>query len=271
MMFETQLRKEMLKIAHLCYDRNLLVAMDGNLSVRLPSGDILCTRAGCHKGMLTDEDLVVIDKMGQLKRGTGTPTSEMEMHLACYRARPDVKAVIHAHPPMSVAFTIAGMTLDHCVLPEVVLTLGSIPTLPYKRTGTSDLAAQIGDAIVKHDAVLMDRHGAVCVGTSLLEAFCRLETMEHSAKIIKNAHDFGQIKVLEPQEAVQLRSMGLKRYGGAPEAVKQADSPTADLPNVCMTCSAEAVHSAQDLEKELVQATLKALQVQLVKGKTLRG
>lgn len=236
-MHETQLRKQIIEIGRLCYQRNLLVAMDGNLSVRLPSGHILCTKAGCHKGFLTDNDLVVIDMNGKHLRGSGKPTSEMAMHLACYRARPDVKAVVHAHPPLSVAFTIANVSMAQCVLPEVVLTLGVVPTLPYETTGTQLLADKVGDAIRDHNAVLMDRHGAVCVGSDLLTAFCNLETMEHTALITKTARSLGGVKELPPEEAIALRSMGLKRYGGPPSAVAKADEPCADLPQVCTGCT----------------------------------
>ena len=236
-MNEHQIRKDLIKFSHLCYERNLLVAMDGNLSVRLPSGNIICTQAGCHKGFLTEDELVVIDARGKKIRGKGQPTSEMAMHIACYNARPDVHAVIHTHPPISIAFTIAGVSMARCVLPEVVLTLGVIPTIDYATTGTDDLASRVGDAIVNHDAILMDRHGAVCVGKNLLEAFCRLETMEHTALITKTARDLGGVKELPPQEAVRLRAMGLKRYGGPPKAVARADHPCVDLPDICTGCS----------------------------------
>ena len=274
---EVQLRLQLLKFAHLCYQRNLLVAMDGNLSVRLSSDRILCTKAGCHKGLLSDEDLVVIDLAGTLIRGSGRPTSEMAMHLACYHARPDIEAVIHAHPPLSVAFTIAGVSLAECVLPEVVLTLGTIPTIDYETTGTGALAARVGSAIVNHDAILMDRHGAVCVGSSLLDAFCKLETMEHTALITKTARDLGHVRTLDSDEAIRLRSMGLKRYGGPPSAVAKADEPGADLPAICTDCTSSvndspqiqipagskpiaAVPSPTSVEGErLIDATLKAL------------
>jgi len=286
-MHEIQLRKQIIEIGRLCYQRNLLVAMDGNLSVRLPSGNILCTKAGCHKGFLTDDDLVVIDIHGKQLRGAGRPTSEMAMHLACYRARPDIKAVVHAHPPLSVAFTIANVSMAHCVLPEVVLTLGVVPTLKYETTGTQILAQKVGEAIVNHNAVLMDRHGAVCVGKDLITAFCNLETMEHTALITKTARDLGGVKELPPEEAVALRSMGLKRYGGPPAAVEKADDPHADLPASCTDCSGcitpnpsgiapkadlslarlqvipDAVgldtKAAQTVEDALVEATLRAL------------
>ena len=234
---EHQLRRDLVRFSHLCYERHLLVAMDGNLSTLLPSGDVLCTKAGCHKGFLTDDDLVVINRDGKLLRGQGKPTSEMAMHLACYQERPDIRAVIHTHPPISIAFTIAGVSMARCVLPEVVLTLGTVPTVEYETTGTQTLADRIRPYIKKHDAILMDRHGAVCVGGDLMEAFCRLETMEHTALITKTARDLGGVRELPTDEAVKLRSMGLKRYGGPPDAVEKADAPGADLPEACLECS----------------------------------
>ena len=190
--------------------------MDGNLSARLTDQLILCTRAGCHKGLLVDDDLVVIDISGNRVRGIGPPTSEMALHLACYRSRPDVEAIVHAHPPTAIAHTVAGVSMAQCVLPEVVLTLGSIPTLPYERTGTDTLAAQVGEAMIEHDAVMMDRHGAVCVGKDLLTAFCNLETLEHTAKILLAARQLGEVQQLDSAEAASLRKMGLQRYGGPP-------------------------------------------------------
>jgi L-fuculose-phosphate aldolase len=236
-MSEYSLRKQMVEIGRLLYQRGLLVAMDGNLSAVLPSGDILCTQAGCHKGFLSDEHLIVVDRQGRKLRGAGQPTSEIFMHLACYEERPDVKAVVHAHPPISVAFTIANVSMARCVLPEVVLTLGTVPTVDYETTGTHDLANKIRPFVASHDAILMDRHGAVCLGGSLLQAFCNLETMEHTALITKTARDLGGVKELPSDEAVKLRSMGLKRYGGPPSAMARADDPGADLPDACLDCS----------------------------------
>jgi len=233
---ERELSDQLVRFGRLCYERHLLVAMDGNLSARLDNGHVLCTQAGCHKGLLTKDHLVVIDLDGNKVRGRGRPTSEMAMHLTCYRERPDCQAVIHAHPPLAIAFTIANQTLASCVLPEVLLTLGTVPTVDYETTGTQALADKIGPYIREHDAILMDRHGAVCLGTSVLEAFCRLETVEHTALITKAARDMGHVKTLPAEEAVHLRSMGLKRYGGPPAVVARADEPGAGLPEACLGC-----------------------------------
>ena len=210
------------------------MARDGNLSVRLRDDLFLCTRTGCHKGLLGDEDLLVVDGQGRVVRGRGAPTSEMAMHLACYAARPDVEAVIHAHPPTAVALTLAGVSLERCVLPEVVLTVAAIPTLPYRTTGTPALAEQVGEAAARHDAMVLERHGAVALGASLLEAFSRLETLEHLAKITKAAYDLGAVAELDPAEAVRLREHGLRRYGGPPASLDALRQGRVDLPPVCM-------------------------------------
>ena len=180
---------------------------------------------------VTEDDMVVVDISGKLIRGEGSPTSETALHLAVYEERPDIQAVIHTHPPHAIAFTLANKSLERLVLPEVVLTVGTIPTVPYVTTGTTELADALRPIIRHRDVLLMDRHGAVTVGTSLHEAFCRLEIIEHSARVILMADNLGGVKELDPAESVHLRSMGLKRYGGPPESVKRADDPMADLPH----------------------------------------
>lgn len=241
---ERQLRDAILRVGRMCWERGLLVALDGNLSARIADDLVLCTRAGCHKGLLTDADLVVVDLSGRRVRGRGEPTSELALHLACYARRPDVEAVVHAHPPTCVALTLAGQTLARCVLPEVVLTLGTVPTVPYETTGTTALARAVGEAAGAHDAVLLERHGAVCLGSSVLDAFCKLETLEHTAKIVVTARGLGGVAELPPAEAERLRRLGLTRYGGPPAAVAALDRPGVDLPDACRGCSGCATPSA---------------------------
>ncbi len=248
---EHALRADLVRFARLCWERRLLVAMDGNLSVRLADGSVLATRAGCHKGMLTDDDLVVLDAQGRKLRGRGTPTSEIAMHLACYAERPDVHAVIHAHPPLAIACTVAGVSLDRCVLPEVVLTLGTIPTVAYATTGTQVLADALRPAVRGRDAVLMDRHGAVCLGADLLTAFCHLETVEQVAQIVRDAHAMGAVRELPREEARHLRELGLRRYGGPPAARATLGTAGLDLP------ADEAAHDA--LEDRVTRAVLATL------------
>jgi L-fuculose-phosphate aldolase len=223
------LRRELVEIAHRLDARGLLVGLDGNLSARLPDGNVLCTRAGVAKGRLTEDDLVEVDPEGRWRAGWGRPTSEIAVHLACYAARPDVGAVVHAHPPAAIACTLAGIDLDRPILPEVVLTLGTVPTLPYVRTGTDALAEAVRAAILHRDALLLARHGAVTVAATPWTALHHLETVEHLARIALDVARVGGVPALPPDEAIALRRAGLRRYGGPPAALARIDEPTADL------------------------------------------
>jgi len=206
-------RPALIRIAHLLYERGFVAALDGNVSMRLPSGDVLCTPSGCHKGFVTEDELLLVDRAGTLLQGTAKPTSELALHLACYRARPDVQAVIHAHPPHAVACTLAHISLRAPVLPEVVVGLGEVPVLPYARTGTLALAEQVEGAAWTHDAMLLERHGSVTLGRSLLEAFCHLEAVEHAARILLLASSIGPVTALPDAEADELRALGRSRRG----------------------------------------------------------
>ena len=246
-MTEHKLRRELVDISHRMYQKGYLVAQDGNLSARFGDDLILCTKAGCHKGLLTTDDFVVCDLAGNFLRGQGRPTSELPMHIACYDERPDVTAVLHAHPPMAIAFTLANISLESLILPEVVLTLGTIPTVPYATTGTQELADTLRAYVRERDVVVMDRHGAVSLGQSALDAFCKLETLEHTASIVLAANLLGGAKELPTEESIRLRTMGLNRYGGPPEAVAKVHLPHADLPNRVLQSSSDPYPSPAEL------------------------
>jgi L-fuculose-phosphate aldolase len=227
---ESSLRRFMIDICHRLHRQGLLVALDGNVSARLADGSLLATRAGSHKGFLTEDDLVVTSAEGLFRRGSGRPTSELPLHLAVYAARPDVHAVVHAHPPAAIACSVAGLSLDIPVLPEVVLTLGTVPTIPYATTGTAVLARSVAAVMRTRNAVVMERHGVVAAGADLFSAFCHLESVEQFARIALDAARLGPLVPLPRAEAVALRRAGLRRYGGPPESLALIDSPDADLP-----------------------------------------
>ena len=203
---EAALRAEMVLCGRLLYERGLIVAGDGNLSARLPDGSILITPAGLAKGMLNPEDLVVIDHDGQLIRGSPErqPSSERYLHLFVYRHRPDVMACVHAHPPTAVGATLAGVSLAEPILPEALIALGPIPTAPYARTGTTEMGAAIAPFVADHDAILLAYHGAITYGSSLLQAFHRMEQIEHCARTLLAAHLFGGARPLPPERIAEL-------------------------------------------------------------------
>ena len=184
-------RQEIVKYSHKVQQYGYVSATDGNLSMRLDENRILITPSGLEKGEMTLEAPIVVDMEGNKLEGEGKPSSEGKMHLEVYKLRPDVNAVIHAHPPKCIAFTIAGQPVDTCLLPEVVVTLGAVPTSRYATPTTDEVPDSIRDYIMKSDAVMLSRHGSLTVGKDLKSAFKILEKMEHSATIAIYARMLG--------------------------------------------------------------------------------
>lgn len=181
-----------------------IAANDGNLSVREPAGTFLVTASGSRKGYLQAGQIVRVDARGQLLAGAGRPSSELGLHLTIYTQRPDVQAIVHAHPPISTAFAVARQPLDACVLPELVLTLGRIPIAPYATPGTAELGASVVEAVRGHDAVLLANHGAVTVGPDLESAYFAMERVEHGARILLYAQLLGRVTPLGADDVRRL-------------------------------------------------------------------
>ncbi|MEQ8765663.1 MAG: class II aldolase/adducin family protein [Planctomycetota bacterium] len=210
-----RLKTDIVTIARLCYQHRYIVGIDGNVSTRMDDGTILITASGICKGFMDETQIVHLDAEGRpVGGGNARASSELQMHLLVYRRRPDVKAVVHAHPAHAVAFSIAGVSLAQCVIPEIVTTIGSIPTTPYATPGTEELPQSIADAIAKSDALILERHGTLTVGDDLLDAFRKLEQVEHTARITFIARQLGQVKTLGPSEIERLlevrRKLGIQ-------------------------------------------------------------
>ena len=227
---EHELRREMLRVGRLMWERGFVAATDGNLSARMGADRLLVTASGVSKGFLSDEDLVVIRMDGETVssyRGRDArPSTEIALHLEVYRQRPDVNAVVHAHPPLATAFSIAGVSLARCVIPEVIVTLGGIPTAEYATPGTPEVPVSIRQAIGEYDAMILAHHGSLTVGDTLWEAYLRLEKVEHTAEITLAAQQLGQVNTLSPQAVEKLaekRRELLQRQGR-------------DLCEGCMVC-----------------------------------
>jgi L-fuculose-phosphate aldolase len=222
---EGSLRQEIARIGQLMYDRGLLCGYEGNLSARLGGNRILITPSGFHKGLLRPEQLLVVDNAGRIlgysteARRRLKPTSELPMHLEAYRQRPDVQAVIHAHPPLTIALSIAGIPMDTPLLPEVIVLLGRIPMTGYATSSSEEGAAAIRELIMRHDAIILQRHGTLTVGDSLMQAFMRLETVEQNARIHFMLAQLGAGAPLAGDDLRKLlamrRRMGLEREGEA--------------------------------------------------------
>ncbi len=205
-----ELRGQMVAIARLAAERGLSSSSDGNVSARLDAGRILITPSGVYKWALQPADLVVIDLNGRaLESEPGrSPTSEFRLHLEVYRQRPDVRAVLHAHPPYAVALTIAGIPLPVDLIPEVLVALGDVPTAPYATPGAEELALSIRPLIREHDAVLLSHHGSLTVGRTLEETLIAQERLEAAARVYWLAHALGAIHPLPPAEVTRLRAQG---------------------------------------------------------------
>ena len=181
-MEESQARKLICEIGKLLYDRNYVVAFDGNVSIRLDENRILATPTMTSKGRMTEDCLAVTDIEGNPLTDKKA-SSELAMHLLIYKMRPDIHAVCHAHPPHGTAFAVAGLAIDKPILSEVILTLGCVPLTDYGTPSTDELTDAMRPFVEHHNALLMANHGAVAYGKHLWEAFDRLETLEHTAKI----------------------------------------------------------------------------------------
>jgi L-fuculose-phosphate aldolase len=222
-MTTSELKQEMVEVCRALYQRQLLAAMDGNLSVRVDGDSLLTTPSGINKGFVRAEDILRVDFSGQVLEGRGRPTTELLLHLEVYTMRPDAGAVIHAHPPIATAFTIAGISLTEGILPEVVLSLGAIPTAPYATTGTPEMAAAVSALLPYYDAMLLEQHGALTVGKNLWEAYNRMEKVEHAAWTVWLARQLGQARSLPPGEVNKLRQLGISQGYRPPLAGEAPD------------------------------------------------
>jgi L-fuculose-phosphate aldolase len=201
---EDELRRELVRFSKWLYRLGFMPGTSGNLSVRLDQQRLLVTPTGASKRLLTAADMVIVDCEGRQLAGARKVTSEIGMHLAIYGKREDVEAVIHSHPPIATAFACAGRPLDEMLCQEAVMTLGSVPLASYATTGTDEVAASLTPLISGHEAILMANHGAVTYGQNLLDAFLKMETLEHLAHIRLVAHQLGSVRTLEEEQAERL-------------------------------------------------------------------
>ena len=209
---ERELRQDIVDIGRLIYQKGWVAANDGNISVRLDPERVLCTPTGVSKGMMHPDDLIICDLKGNKLKGRLERTSEIEMHLTVYGLRPDINAVVHAHPPVATGYAAAGKALREALLPEVVIALGCVPLADYGLPGTPELIEPMIPLIPKYEAIMMANHGAVCYGEELYKAFFKMETVEHYARISLVAELLGGARVLPRAEVDKLLD-ARSRYG----------------------------------------------------------
>jgi L-fuculose-phosphate aldolase len=210
----SQLKQDIVCICRMLHRKNYLAATDGNVSVRL--GDrLLITPSGVNKGIMEAEQILTVDLAGRVLEGEGRPSSEIRMHLLAYEMRPDVAAVVHAHLPYATGCTLAGIDLLEPILPEVVITLGGIPTAPYATPGTEEVPEAIRAFIQEYDALLLSRHGAMTVGRDVVDAFNKMEKLEHTARVVLAARLQGPVSPLRDAEVEKLRMIAAAYKAGS--------------------------------------------------------
>lgn len=197
-------RREIVTVCRRLYDRGLIAGPDGNVSVRIAPDRILVTPAGMSKVDVQGDDLVEMKLDGASLRGASRASSEVQMHLRIYQRRPDIHAVVHAHPPTATGFAVAGESFTACVLPEVIFQVGWVPLVPYATPGTQALADAFEPFVAQHDAFLMANHGATTIGSTLTIAHQRMESLEHSARIVFTARLLGRVNTLTPAQVEAL-------------------------------------------------------------------
>ncbi len=210
---ERKYREEIVRYGRMLHERGFVAAMDGNLSVRLKGDRILVTPTCLSKGSMRPSDMVIVDPDGQRMAGHRHVTSEIGMHLLIYRMRPDVRAIVHAHPPTATGFAAAGIPLTEPLVCEVVMGLGCIPLARYGTPGTSELTQTLEPYVPSYDAVLMSNHGVVTYGDTLEHAYMKMETVEHFAEIALVTHLLGRQQPLKDVEIEKLMMARAKYFG----------------------------------------------------------
>jgi len=245
---EQALRADIVEIGRRLYARGYTASNDGNISVRLDDSRLLMTPKNVCKGFMDTGMMCITDLTGRKIAGERDPSSEMQMHLEVYRQRPDVQAVVHAHPPIATGFAVAGIPLDRAVLAEVVTTLGSVPIAEYATPSTKELPDAVRKYVKAHDGMLLANHGALALGVDLYSAYYKMETIEHFAKISLVARMLGGERLLSREEVFRLQ--GLRGMYGIAAPAPICPEPTSAEQADCQTVQAPTSSSGQRLVPE---------------------
>jgi L-fuculose-phosphate aldolase len=201
---EVTLRRDLARLGKRLYKLGFTPGTSGNLSVRLDSKFVLATPTGVSKWMLSKEDMVIVDLDGKQYSGSRKVTSEIGMHLAVYNRRMDINAVVHSRPPIATAFACAGRALDEPLCSEAIMAVGAVPLARYATTGTEEVAESLAEFIPRHDAILMANHGVVTYGKTLIDAFMKMETVEHFAQITLIVDQLGSAAPIQKEKLAAL-------------------------------------------------------------------
>jgi L-fuculose-phosphate aldolase len=217
-------REDLVQVCRLIYEKGWVAMNDGNVSIRLDDDRILCTPTAVSKRLVRIQDVILCDSSGRKIKGQRNCTSEIAMHVSIYEHRPDVRSVVHAHPPIATGFASAGRALDKALLPEVIIQLGAVPLAAYGLPGTPALSEGMKPFLAEYDAILLENHGCTTYGADVWEAFFRMEMVEHLAKITFVAEMLGGARAL-PREEVEKLFAARERYNVKSRARMQPGMP----------------------------------------------
>ncbi len=212
---EYEVKKQIIEVGRRIYQNGFVAANDGNISVKISDNEFLCTPTGVSKGFMTMDMICKVDGDGKVLSASGPyrPSSEIKMHLRVYKLRPDVKSVVHAHPPYATSHAIAGIPLTEPIMPEAVIALGCVPIAEYGTPSTNEIPDAVEKYLQYYDAVLLENHGALTYSDSLMNAYFKMESLEFYAKLMTISKMLGGAKVLNPEQVEKLydlrRKMGL--------------------------------------------------------------
>jgi len=242
---EEQVRADIVEAGRRLYARAYVASNDGNISARLDDRRIITTPKSVSKGFMTPDMMVIVDYEGKKVSGVRDASTELPMHLEVYRNRPDVNAVVHAHPPLATGFAVAGIPLTRAVLAEVITTLGSIPIAAYGTPSTAELPAAVRKYIKAHDGMLLANHGAVTCGPDVMAAYYKMETIEHFAKISLVARQLGGENLISREEVDRLQ--GLRGFYGIPSPAPLCTDPSEQGDDQALCQVLEAPESSERL------------------------
>lgn len=220
------IKRDIIHVGKRVYERGYVASNDGNISARIDDKKVLITPTGVSKGFMEPDDLVLVDYDGNILSQGKKPSSEVYMHLRIYKERPDINSVCHAHPIHATGYAVAGKSLDKCVLPEVVISLGAIPLVEYGTPGTAEFYTPLLKYLQDHEAFLLANHGALTIGTDVLNAYHKMETLEHFAHINYIASQVGHINVLPKEDVRKLYDLREKFGINSQVQCESCDSPT---------------------------------------------
>lgn len=261
---ESKLRTDLKTICQLTYQNGLITGTDGNLSLKVSSNLILITPSDSHRGLLKEDDFVLVDIEGNILSKGKAPSYDLSIHLAAYKARPEITAIIHAHPPTTVSLSVSNININEPVLPNALVLLGKIGTLPYQNTSLENDIEETLKLLEKHDVIILEKHGSITVGEDIFDAYQKLETLEYTANILYKSHLIGHTETLSENEIKELEEKeGIKLFHNTNEkltikkllkSVMESDKPVfqrvLNLTHEVMQKTIENTSYASKLPKE---------------------